>query len=106
MSVTSETSLADYLNQGEVWYSKTGSLTIAEMDEVYRRRCCDWLLRNAEGLLQGYILEEFDGKTADPTLDDKLGWADIRPYSWIKRTKLFLSVSQGIPSELFRKGGR
>lgn len=99
--------LTDYLNQGETWSSKGANMSIKDMDEVYRRRACDWLLRNTESLLQIYITEQYEGKESEPTLSDKLRWADIRPYSWIRRTPLFLALSEGIPQELLRKtGGR
>jgi hypothetical protein len=104
--INDDSTLAEYLGQGEVWSSKDAMLNIADMDEVYRRRATEWLLRNAEGLLQQFVLEQYDAKEELPTLGDKLGWADIRPYSWIKRTPLYLAVSKGIPTELLRKGGR
>lgn len=99
--------LHEYLHQNIVWSSKDSELAIAEMDVTYRRRACDWLLRNVEGLLLVYILEEFEAMETEPTLGDKLKWADIRPYSWIKRTPLFLKLSEGLPPELLRRqGGR
>jgi hypothetical protein len=98
--------LAAYLDQGEFWSSANGDMLISRMDEVYRRRALDWLLRNTEGLLQMFVLEEFMGMEAEPTLADKLRWADIRPYSWIKKTKLYQSLVVGIDESLLRKGGR
>lgn len=103
--------LTEYLNQNVVWSSKESELAIADMDVTYRRRACDWLLRNVEGLLQLYILEQYEARYAEterePTLADKLRWADLRPYSWIKRTPLFLALSEGLPPELLRRqGGR
>lgn len=98
--------LAAYLDQGEVWSSAAGDMYIANMDEVYRRRALDWMLRNTEGLLQVYVLEAFEGMETEPNLADKLRWADIRPYSWIKKTKLYQSLVVGIDESLLRKGGR
>ncbi len=99
--------LNEYLNQNKVWSSKNTELQISSMDEVYRRRACDWLLRNSGGLLQIYIMEQYEAPETEPTLGDKLALADIRPYSWIKKTPLFLALSEGIPAELLRRqGGR
>lgn len=98
--------LAEYLNQGVIWSSANGDMLIADMDDTYRRRACDWLLRNTEGLLQMYVLEAYEALDHEPTLADKLRWADLRPYSWIKKTRLFLSVSAGIDPRLLRSGGR
>jgi hypothetical protein len=99
--------LAAYLNQGVIWSSANGDQLIADMDLVYRRRALDWMLRNTEGLLQMYVLEDFMSMDEDPTLADKLRWADIRPYSWIKKTALFEALAVGIDVNLLRKtGGR
>lgn len=100
------TLIGDYLGQGVAWSSARGDMLIANMDEVYRRRACEWLLRNAEGLLQVFVLESFEGLDHEPTLADKIRWADIRPYSWIKRTKLFQTLVEGIDENLLRRGGR
>jgi hypothetical protein len=97
--------LAAYLNQGEIWSSANGDQRISEMDLVYRRRALDWLLRNTEGLLQMYVLEDFMAMDEDPTLADKLRWADIRPYSWIKKTPLFEALAVGIDVRLLRRSG-
>lgn len=98
--------LAAYLDQGEYWSSVNGDMAISRMDEVYRRRALDWLLRNTEGLLQMYVLEEYMGLEEEPVLADKLRWADIRPYSWIKKTTLYQALVEGIDESLLRKGGR
>ncbi|MEV0237588.1 hypothetical protein [Nonomuraea sp. NPDC050786] len=99
--------LVDYLGQDRVWSSSNGNMKISDMDEVYRRRACDWLLRNAEGLLQMLNMEEYMNAEKEPDLGHKLRMADRRPYSWIRRTPLFLRLSQGIPPELLRRqGGR
>lgn len=103
---TRNTDLADYLNQGEIWSSARGDMLVAEMDNIYRRRACEWLLRNTEGLLQMYVLEAYEAMETEPTLADKLRWADLRPYSWIKKTPLFLALSEGIDPSLLRTGGR
>lgn len=99
--------LKDYMNQDQVWSSSAGELLISAMDQTYRRRACDWLLRNAEGLLQVLNMEEYMNAPEEPDLGHKLRMADRRPYSWIRRTELFKSLSKDIPPELLRRqGGR
>lgn len=96
----------EYLNQDKIWSSANKELRIEDMDEVYRRRACDWLLRNTTSLHQMWLMEWYMDHDQEPSLDAKLRKIDERPYSWIKRTPLFRALSAGIPDELLRRTPR
>jgi len=98
--------LDEYLNQDKIWSSANGDLPIVDMDEVYRRRACDWLLRNTTSIHQLWLMEWYMASESEPTLGEKLRRADTRPYSWIKQTPLFKALSQGVPPELLRRTPR
>lgn len=100
-----ETTLAEYLDQDKVWSSAGGPTLISDMDQVYRRRAVEFLIRNALTLFQLWIMEQYVMSENEPPLGVKLRWASIRPYSWLKRTPLFLSLADGLPMELVRRSG-
>lgn len=94
--------LAEYLNQGEIWLAKNGPFPIDEMEMTYRRRTLHWLSRNCAEIFRYYTLERFvDGDQA-PTLETMIRWIDARPSNWIKTTALYQALAKGTPEELNR----
>ena len=97
--MTEPQTLAEYLDQDQVWMSKSGPFPIRDMDLVYRRRALRWLVRNAPSLHVLWMLSQYvDGDM--PTLDTLIGWADQRPAAWIRETRLFKALVKGVPEEL------
>lgn len=92
--------LAEYLAQGDIWYSRTGPYQIADMDQVYRRRALRWLVRNAGHLFSLWTTEAYVESDSTPDLDTLIGWVDTRPTAWVRDTALFQSLIVGVPQEL------
>lgn len=92
--------LAEYLGQGSIWYSRTGPYPIADMDQVYRRRALRWLARNAGHLYTLWTTEAYVESEHTPDLDTLIGWVDTRPTAWVRETPLFKALMEGVPQEL------
>jgi hypothetical protein len=92
--------LADYLNQGEVWGSKDGPFLIKDMDAVYRRRAIHWLTRNCSKTFDYLSLETFVDGDETPSVEWIIKSIDSRPSRWIRETPLFRALATGLPPEL------
>lgn len=95
-------SLAEYLNQGEVWMSKSGLFLIAQMTDMYKIRAMRWLTKNCGEIFRHYTLELDMSAETPPTLETRIKWIDTRPSNWIRTTPLFLALEKGTPEELNR----
>lgn len=92
--------LAEYLNQGQVWMSKNGPFLINRMDDIYARRCLHFLTRNVAEIFRFYCMEAYVEADHPPTLDTIISWVNTRPSVWIRDTPLFQAVQARTPAEL------
>jgi hypothetical protein len=91
---------AEYLGQGELWYSKGGLFPIRDMDAVYRRRAIRWLTRNCAEIFRFVTMVEFVDGDTPPSLETMIRWVDSRPSIWIQDTELYQALQRGLPQEL------
>lgn len=80
-------SVADYLEQGELWVSKTGNVSVVTMDEAYKLRSARWLFRRADMLLTMVAL--------DCDLNTALSLLAQNPRKWMQNQKLFQALVRG-----------
>lgn len=96
--------LRERLNQGEWWRTKQGQwLRIADMQPSHRRNTAAMLLRNATAYEFRYDMDElmFLGGNVSEHAEDAIMEAQARrmenPHRWIRETKLYQALLDGLP---------
>lgn len=89
-------SISHYLDQGELWATSDGMISIADMTADHKRHALKWLMDNSTGLIlvvESFMNEEILNGSNPYGLGYVLQLMNQRPKEWVVTTHLYKALS-------------